>query len=311
MFLEEIANPQTIVEATDDYGRKLYFDYRKVRKGKELLSHPSPIVFYLGTWRMTDKQGNKKKFICGINLAYLDEGDLAALQNALPDILKNKHTKIRYKIGKDLLPDIFRKAYRTYNTNNIATKLVRGRLYALKPSGEDKDEAKQLATRDGLEWSELENQERNKYLDQAIRKRGTADIKRQEKSKKEREQIDKHIERAEEEAEEAEARAEAEAQAEAEEEAQAEKEAEEEAEIETEPQKQPTEPTAPPRAFKPLELGPGYEEPEEKPEVPELTIQSPIRSVQTGMATPHNIKIKKPQPDEPATVKKEPDETPE
>ena len=308
MFLEEISDPRTIVEASDDYGRKMYFDYRKTEKGRELLSSPSPIVLYLGTWRMTDKQGNKKKFICGINLAYLaDEEELSAIQKALPDILKVRNMKSRYRIGKTLLPEIFRKAYRTYNVNNVATRPIRGRLYAIKASDEDKEQAKELASKDGQDWDELENQDRNQYIDQSVRKRGSEDVKRQEKSKKEREQIEQHVEP----------------------EAELEKpEVVPEIDLEEKPRKppkpkkppgprppKPPKPPAPPKAeFQPIELGPGYEEPapREKPEVhggPHSHLQSPIKSVQSGMAAPRHIKIKKPQTGKPSIVDREPDET--
>jgi hypothetical protein len=296
MFLEEISNPTTIVEAPADYGRKLYFDYRKIKKGRELLSSPRPMVLHLGTWRMTDKQDQKKTFVCGLNLAYLsDEGELAAVQQALPDILKPKNMKTRYKVGKELLPDIFRKAYRTYNVNNIVARPIRGRLYALTPSDEDKEEAERLATRDGFEWDELENQERNQYLDQAVRKRGSEDVERQRKSQKEREQIDALIKQKERE------------------------EPEEEPELKKpkpskkpplpKPPKKPPEPKLPqkPKAFEPLDLGPGYEpEPEPEPEEPVKAhtephepAQSPLRSIATGMATPQKLKIKKPEIENP------------
>lgn len=286
MFLEEISDPQTIVEAPEDYGRKLYFDYRKQRRGQELLSSPSPIVLYLGTWRMTDKEGNKKKFLCGVNLAYLaDEEELAAVKKALPEILRVKNMKARYRIGKTLLPDIFRRAYRTYNVNNVVNRPVRGRLYALKTTDDDKEEAKILASKDGREWGDLENQDKNQYLDQAIRKRGSEDVKRQEKSKKEREQIDKHME--------------PEAAPEKPEEP-IEKQPEEEPEELSKPPKppkppappKPPKPPAPPkRKFQPIGLGPGYEQPtpEEEPK-----LQSPLKSVSSQMAQPQHLKIHKP-----------------
>ena len=198
MLLEDMSNASTIIES-DDYGRKLYFDYQKRRGGRDLLSSPSPIVLYLGTWRMTDKKQERKTFICGLNLAYLDdEEELAAVRQALPEILKAGNMKSRYRIGSTLLPDIFSKAYRTYNINNVVSRPIRGRLHALKTSDEDKDEAKDLADKDGRAWADMDNQERNQYLDQAVRKRGSEDIKRQEKSKKEREQIDRRLEEPEE-----------------------------------------------------------------------------------------------------------------
>lgn len=280
MLLEEISNPETIVES-DDYGRKLYFDYQKTRGGKELLSSPSPIVLYLGTWRMTDKQGEKKTFICGLNLAYLeDEEELAAVRQALPDILKTTNMKTRYRVGSTLLPDVFSKAYRTYNINNVVSRPIRGRLHILKTSDEDKEEAKDLATQDGREWKDMDNQERNQYLDQAVRKRGSEDIKRQEKSKKEREQIDTYVQKK--------------------------TEPEPKKEVEEEPP-EPSKPEPPAPAplpkiakktpqptFKPLELGPGYEVPTPKQEPP---LEPPTDNVQTGLANPQRVKVKRPEPE--------------
>lgn len=186
MFLEEIANPQTIVENTD-YGQKLYFDYQKIRRGQQVMSHPSPVVLYLGTWRMTDRFGEKKKFLCALNLAILPEDELAAVQRALPDILKSKNMKTRYRVGKMLLPDIFSKAYRTYNLKNISTRPIKGRLYALKSTPQDKEEAEKIA-RDEYphrDWGDLDPETRSELIDKAIQARGADNIERQERLKKE------------------------------------------------------------------------------------------------------------------------------
>ncbi len=162
-------DPNTIIESV--YGDKLYFGYKKTIKGKELLSSPSPIVLYLGTWRMTDQNGNKKRFICGINLAYLDdENELTALRKELPEILKANNAKSRYRIGSLLLPDIFEKAYRTYNVNNIIGRPIHGKLYSLKITPKDIENARKIAHKDGKEWDELNNQLKNQYLDKAIQR---------------------------------------------------------------------------------------------------------------------------------------------
>lgn len=282
MFLEEVNNPNTIIEAPEDYGRKLYFDYRKKVKGQEVMSSPSPVVLHLGTWRMKDRYGVNKKFICGINLAYLDdETELVALQEALPQILKSPDMKTRYRVGKNLLPDIFDKAYRTYNVNNLVTRPVYGRFYALKPSDDDKKEAQTLASNDGLEWSQLNNKERNQYIDQALRKRGESDIKRQKDAKKDREAIDDYIQ---------------------------DKGEEEDLDLEPEPEPKSTRPQ--PKRFKSLELGPGYEAPKLQPDPSLDTTQSPIRSVQSGLPMPQNIKVKKPEPESgQSDIVEVPDET--
>lgn len=279
MFLEEVNNPNTIIEAPEDYGRKLYFDYRKKVKGQDIMSSPSPVVLHLGTWRMKDRYGVNKKFICGINLAYLnDETELAALQETLPQILKSPDMKTRYRVGKNLLPDIFEKAYRTYNVNNLVTRPVYGRFYALKPSDDDKKEAQILASNDGLEWSQLNSKERNQYIDQALRKRGESDIKRQKDAKKDREAIDDYIQ-------------------------------DKEEDLDLEPEPKPIRPE--PKRFKSLELGPGYEAPSKlKPDLDLDTTQSPIRSVQSGLPMPQNIKVKKPEPESgQSDIVEVPDET--
>jgi len=296
MFLEEIAEPQTIFENSDDYGEKLYFDYQKIRRGQAVMSHPSPIVLYLGTWRMTDRHDVKKKFLCGLNLAVLaDEEELAAVQKALPDILKVNNMKSRYRIGKTLLPDIFRRAYRTYNMAKISTRPVRGRLYALKATTDDKEEAEGLAAKDypHKDWNELDIDTKSELLDKAIQSRGSEDAKRQKAVKK----------------------------------------AEEEPELpepELEPQlskpkpPKPPKPPAPPKPPKkpkaemePLDLGPGFDEPEPAAEPtptkpapapkapaprpvihPKVKkhprtepVQSPIQSVKSSMATPQKVKV--------------------
>ena len=300
MFLEEIANPQTIVEDSEDYGQKLYFDYQKVRRGQHVMSHPNPVVLYLGTWRMTDRFGEKKKFLCALNLAILaDEEELAAVQRALPDILKSKNMKSRYRIGKTLLPDIFRRAYRTYNLKKISTRPIKGRLYALKATPEDKEEAEKTALGEypHKDWDELDSDTRSGLIDKAIQARGEEDIERQERAKKDRKELE-----------------------EPEPEPEPELEPEPEPELEPEPEPElakppkppkPPKPSKPPKRPKPakppaipkpktmmpLEPGPGIEpEPEPEPKMDHPPIQSPIKSIETGMPTPKKIQIGQTQP---------------
>jgi hypothetical protein len=69
------------------------------------------------------------------------------------------------------------------------------------------------------------------------------------------------------------------------------------------PPKAPAKPRA--REFQPIDLGPGFEEPTPSEEP---NIQSPIKSVQSGMATPKHIKIRKPHPDKPEVIDRELDD---
>lgn len=189
MLLNDINFRNTIVE--NDYGYKLYFKYKKNRNGRELLSSPNPIILYLGTWDMIDKKGNHKKFVCGINLAYLNKEELIDIQKILPDILKHKSTRLRYRKGRLLLPDIFEKAYRTYNINRIIGTPVRGRFYALKFNKKDEEEARELAAQDNVNFDKLSYRKKNQYIDKVLQKRGEEELSLKQKAKEFKKIIDK------------------------------------------------------------------------------------------------------------------------
>jgi len=210
MWLDEISETTMIVEADDDqsWGRKLYFAYQKAKD----MSKPDPIVFYLGLWRMTDKKGNKKKFLCGINLAALSsKRELADLQEHLEDILEPNNMKARYKIGKMLVPHIFSKAYRTYNVKNITSRPLFGRLRALKTTSQDEELAKRAAVKDARPdwealnkdeqeeeytsssekvWEKLSTRRKDEFREKEISKRGEKDLERIEKAQKERDGLE-------------------------------------------------------------------------------------------------------------------------
>lgn len=209
MWLDEISETTVLVESDDQsWGRKLYFAYQKAKE----MSKPDPIVFYLGLWRMTDKQGKRKKFLCGINLAALsNKKELAALQEHLPDILEPTNVKDRYSIGSKLLPHIFRKAYRTYNVKNIVSRALFGRLRALKTTDQDVEQAKREALKDSRPdwpalskdeqekeyqtsankvWDKLPSNKKDQYLEKEISKRGEKDLERIEQAQEERNELE-------------------------------------------------------------------------------------------------------------------------
>jgi len=192
MILADLTDDYVVIlEASDEdsYGGKLYFNYIKTVKGIDVPS--SPTAFYLGTWNRKLKNGRRKKYLCGINLNYLDATDIADLQHNLPDILKSKQlpgATGRYWTARRLVPDIMEKAYREYKYENIS-RVVKGRIFALKVTDEDKKIAQRYALEDGKEFKELDYDEKNQYLEKAIRNRGEKSIERQEKAHKERESI--------------------------------------------------------------------------------------------------------------------------
>jgi hypothetical protein len=211
MWLSDITEPTIILENEKEdqaWGRKLYFAYQKAKE----MSQPDPIVFYLGLWRMTDKKGNKKKFLCGINLAALSsKQELVDLQENLPEILEPNNTKDRYDIGKLLVPHIFRKAYRTYNVKNIASRPLFGRLRALKATDQDIEQARREAVKDSRPdwntlskaeqeeeygknaekvWKELPVVKRDRKVEKEISKRGEEDLDRIERAQEERDSIE-------------------------------------------------------------------------------------------------------------------------
>jgi hypothetical protein len=161
-------------------------------------------------WRMTDRFGNKKKFLCGINLAALThKQELAALEWHLEDLLEPDNMKDRYQIGKLLLPSIYKKAYRTYNVKNISGSPLFGRFFALKVTDQDVEMAKQKMAdeKEIIDWSELSREEqdklwdkmskaqRDKYLEEIVRTRGEDDIEQQEKAKETRSEIEDYVQK--------------------------------------------------------------------------------------------------------------------
>lgn len=77
---------------------------------------PSPDILLLGAYRHPSTGNN---LIGGINLHYLSKGDLDRLANALPKIMDATNLYYRYHAGKRLVPDIFKRYYRTYNASYV------------------------------------------------------------------------------------------------------------------------------------------------------------------------------------------------
>ena len=183
MLLEDLLENKVIFE---DHGRKLYFDYTKIRAGQEETTQP--VVLYLGTWRRRLKSGVTRTYWCGIDMNNLDKEQVASLQFHLPEILKNKRIYDRYWTGKRLLPDVFHWYYRTYNTNSVGS-VLKGRLFSLDITDADEKEAVELAEKDGgPEWSGLSDDHKSYYIAQAVRKRGTREAEKQEEAAKEKEE---------------------------------------------------------------------------------------------------------------------------
>lgn len=182
MILEDLLEDKIIFE---DHARKLYFDYTKIRHGREEITNP--VVLYLGTWRRRLKSGVTRTYWCGIDMNNLDEEQLASLQFHLPEILKRKRVYDRYWAGKRLLPDIFEPFYRTYNTNSVGA-VIKGRLFSLDVTDIDEKEAAELSEKDGgPEWDELSADHKSYYIAQAVRKRGTREAEAQEEAAREKE----------------------------------------------------------------------------------------------------------------------------
>ena len=77
---------------------------------------PTPDILLLGSWRHPNTRNN---LVGGINLHYLNEKQRDELARILPQIMQGGNLKQRYRIGAELLPDVFDHNYRTYNANFI------------------------------------------------------------------------------------------------------------------------------------------------------------------------------------------------
>ena len=94
----------------EGYGRVLSYPYSAWKVD------PSPNALLLGRWRHPK---TRNLLTAGLNLNYLDSGQVSRLRSALPAILKDRNLKKRYWNAKALVPDVVDTAYRTYNTDFI------------------------------------------------------------------------------------------------------------------------------------------------------------------------------------------------
>lgn len=94
----------------DGEGPRWLFDYDRFK------TDPSPDILLLGAWRHPNTGNN---LVGGINTHYLDKNQTDALARALPEIMKAGNLKSRYWTGRKLVPDVFTKYYRTYNSDHI------------------------------------------------------------------------------------------------------------------------------------------------------------------------------------------------
>jgi hypothetical protein len=96
---------------------------------------PKPNVLILGKWK---HPRTKITSVGGINLNYLKGDQVGRLQVALPKILSVKNLKSRYWAGKELVPDVFDVAYRTYNKSKITPVSADTLKFAKTPEGAEK-----------------------------------------------------------------------------------------------------------------------------------------------------------------------------
>ena len=94
------------------YGRTYSFDYQKAQTDKR------PRLLLLGKWRHPT---TRNILLAGINLNYLTDEQLANVRKNLKAIIQPRNLKSRYWKGKQLLPDVFDNAYRTYDKDYVGS----------------------------------------------------------------------------------------------------------------------------------------------------------------------------------------------
>lgn len=98
----------TILE--DEEGPRWRFNYDNWHQD------PAPDILLLGAYRHPNTGNN---LVGGINLNYISPEQRDKVARALPDIMKAGNLKARYWAGRKLVPDVFEKFYRTYNSDFI------------------------------------------------------------------------------------------------------------------------------------------------------------------------------------------------
>jgi hypothetical protein len=94
------------------YGRTFSFDYQNASTDKR------PRLLLLGKWRHPT---TRNILLAGINLNYLTDEQLAEVRKNLKQIITPRNLKSRYWKGKQLLPDVFDDAYRTYDKDYVGS----------------------------------------------------------------------------------------------------------------------------------------------------------------------------------------------
>lgn len=94
------------------YGRTYSFDYQNAQTDKR------PRLLLLGKWRHPT---TRNILLAGINLNYLSDDQLAAVRQNLKQIVQPRNLKSRYWKGKQLVPDVFEMAYRTYDKDYVGS----------------------------------------------------------------------------------------------------------------------------------------------------------------------------------------------
>jgi len=92
----------------DNEGPRWKFGYNGRR-----VNDPNPDILLLGAFRHPTSGNN---LVGGVNLHYINKDQLDRLQRALPSIMKPNNLYGRYWAGRKLVPDVFERFYRTYNS---------------------------------------------------------------------------------------------------------------------------------------------------------------------------------------------------
>ena len=107
LFELHTTSVQNIMEG---WARRLNFSYDNWHVD------PTPNILKLGEY-IHPTTGNT--LVAGINLNYLTPQQVLQVREFLPSILQNRHLKLRYWKGMEILPDIFDNFYRTYDRKYI------------------------------------------------------------------------------------------------------------------------------------------------------------------------------------------------
>lgn len=102
--------PNKGVIITEGYGKVYDFSYWNHHVD------PRPHVLSLGRW--VNHKGTK--LLCGVNMNYLSDDQVLALQGNLRTILGDRNLRRRVRTLRALMPDVFDSAYRTYNQDYVA-----------------------------------------------------------------------------------------------------------------------------------------------------------------------------------------------